>query len=155
MLTRPGASLRQISAAAAAEGAPGAVELVELAQLSGGVSLGQVSASWEGGEAGSEAPAAAGDGPGATAGGAAAVEQTAAGSEDAGTAAAAAAEAPAGSWVSAGAVWLPSAAALATAVYNCHYRPYLRKQRAEIAELKRDEALLIPLDLDYSGLQVG
>lgn len=55
-----------------------------------------------------------------------------------------------GAGVSAG-----SSSAVATAVYNCHYRPYLRKMEAEVADLRRDEALRIPEGLDYGQMQLS
>jgi tRNA uridine 5-carboxymethylaminomethyl modification enzyme len=48
-----------------------------------------------------------------------------------------------------------SSSASATAVYNCHYRPYLVRQEAEAAELRREEAVAIPRDLDYAELQLS
>ena len=48
-----------------------------------------------------------------------------------------------------------SSSGVATAVYNCHYRPYLKKMEAEVAELRRDEALRIPAALNYSSLQLS
>ena len=45
--------------------------------------------------------------------------------------------------------------AVATAVSNCYYRPYLARQRHDAAELRRDEAGAIPHDLDYSVLQIS
>jgi tRNA uridine 5-carboxymethylaminomethyl modification enzyme len=48
-----------------------------------------------------------------------------------------------------------SGSAVDTAVFNCHYRPYLAKMEAEVAELRRDEALRIPPGLDYSTLQLS
>lgn len=49
----------------------------------------------------------------------------------------------------------PTPAAVATAIHNCHYRPYLRKMEVEVAELRRDEALRIPEGLDYGALQLS
>ncbi|KAL0022338.1 hypothetical protein WJX77_001667 [Trebouxia sp. C0004] len=43
----------------------------------------------------------------------------------------------------------------ATAVYNCFYQPYLARQQQEVAQLKRDEALVVPSNLDYSTLQLS
>ena len=43
----------------------------------------------------------------------------------------------------------------ATAVYNCFYQPYLARQQQEVAQLKRDEALVVPGDLDYTTLQLS
>ena len=43
----------------------------------------------------------------------------------------------------------------ATAVYNCHYRPYLQRQAADAAALGRDEAVRIPPSLDYSQMQLS
>ena len=43
----------------------------------------------------------------------------------------------------------------ATAVYNCFYQPYLARQQQEVAQLKRDEALMVPGDLDYTTLQLS
>jgi tRNA uridine 5-carboxymethylaminomethyl modification enzyme len=42
-----------------------------------------------------------------------------------------------------------------TAVADAHYRPYLNKMEAEVAELRRDEALRIPPNIDYSLLQLS
>lgn len=86
MLTRPGATVQAVAAAAAAEGLPGAQELLALA----------------------------------------------------GNAAA-----------------RGSSSAVATAVNNCHYRPYLRRQLQEAAELRRDEGVPIPDDLDWDALQLS
>lgn len=44
---------------------------------------------------------------------------------------------------------------VATAVFNCHYRPYLDRQTAQAAELQRDEAVRIPATIDYSELQLS
>ena len=44
---------------------------------------------------------------------------------------------------------------LSTAVFNCHYKPYLERQAADAAELRRDEAVRIPCTLDYSQLQLS
>ncbi|KAK9834334.1 hypothetical protein WJX81_007990 [Elliptochloris bilobata] len=46
-------------------------------------------------------------------------------------------------------------AAVATAVYDCHYRPYTQRQAAEAAELAAGEALELPPDLDYVALQLS
>ncbi|KAK9820091.1 hypothetical protein WJX72_006034 [[Myrmecia] bisecta] len=43
----------------------------------------------------------------------------------------------------------------ATAVYDAYYRPFTERQRQEVDELKRDEALELPGDLDYSCLQLS
>ncbi|KAL3155735.1 hypothetical protein ABBQ32_012755 [Trebouxia sp. C0010 RCD-2024] len=43
----------------------------------------------------------------------------------------------------------------ATALYNNFYKPYLVRQQQEVAQLKRDEALVLPEDLDYSSLQLS
>lgn len=43
----------------------------------------------------------------------------------------------------------------ATAVYNNFYQPYLVRQKQEVAQLKKDEALVVPNDLDYSRLQLS
>jgi tRNA uridine 5-carboxymethylaminomethyl modification enzyme len=40
-------------------------------------------------------------------------------------------------------------------VYNCHYRPYLLRQAAEAAELRREEAVNIPAGIDYGELQLS
>ncbi len=127
MLTRPGASLAHIAAAAAAEGITGAGQLARLAGLGSGISVGQ--ASWGGGAGGADA-AVQQAGAGA--------EVVQAGSEPADgcgtewdTSVELAAEGSAGSAADSsatGTAWLPSASALATATYNCHYRPYMRKQ---------------------------
>lgn len=44
---------------------------------------------------------------------------------------------------------------LETAIANCHYRPYLSRQQAEIAELQREERLAIPPELDYASLPLS
>ncbi|KAL6781278.1 hypothetical protein ACKKBG_A10490 [Auxenochlorella protothecoides x Auxenochlorella symbiontica] len=49
----------------------------------------------------------------------------------------------------------PGPADVATAVHNCHYRPYLEKQAAEVAEMARDEALHLPPDLDYAAMPLS
>ena len=54
--------------------------------------------------------------------------------------------------ISQGAVQHPSTA---TAVYNCFYQPYLARQQQEVAQLKRDEALVVPQSLDYASLQLS
>ena len=43
----------------------------------------------------------------------------------------------------------------ATALYNNFYKPYLVRQKQEVAQLKKDEALVVPQDLDYSSLQLS
>ncbi|KAG7672917.1 hypothetical protein Ndes2526B_g08556 [Nannochloris sp. 'desiccata'] len=48
-----------------------------------------------------------------------------------------------------------SAGYVATATYNCHYRPYLKRQAADAEELLRDHAVNIPRNLDYSVLQLS
>ena len=40
-------------------------------------------------------------------------------------------------------------------MFNCHYKPYLERQAADAAELRRDEAVRIPCTLDYSQLQLS
>ena len=40
----------------------------------------------------------------------------------------------------------------ATAMYNCYYRPYIARQQQEVAQLHKDEALAVPVDLDYSTM---
>ena len=40
----------------------------------------------------------------------------------------------------------------ATATYNCSYRPYIARQQQEAAQLQKDEALAVPVDLDYSTM---
>lgn len=45
--------------------------------------------------------------------------------------------------------------AVRTALYNCHYRPYLQRQAADAEELHRDEGIKIPADIDYSTLQLS
>jgi tRNA uridine 5-carboxymethylaminomethyl modification enzyme len=42
--------------------------------------------------------------------------------------------------------------ALATAVHNCRYAPYVARQAGDVAALRRDEALLLPRDLNYCGM---
>jgi tRNA uridine 5-carboxymethylaminomethyl modification enzyme len=42
--------------------------------------------------------------------------------------------------------------AVATAAVECYYRPYLARQARQVAELRRDEALALPDDLQYRGL---
>lgn len=54
--------------------------------------------------------------------------------------------------ISQGALQHPSTA---TAVYNCFYQPYLARQQQEVAQLKRDEALVVPQSLDYASLQLS
>lgn len=44
---------------------------------------------------------------------------------------------------------------VATAVHNSYYRPYLRRQEHEAEELRREEAVVIPDDLDYAALQIS
>lgn len=56
------------------------------------------------------------------------------------------------SMISGGALQHPSTA---TAVYNCFYQPYLARQQQEVAQLKKDEALVVPTDLDYTSLQLS
>ena len=48
-----------------------------------------------------------------------------------------------------------SAGYVATATYNCHYRPYLQRQAADAEELLRDHAVNIPRNMDYSVLQLS
>lgn len=40
----------------------------------------------------------------------------------------------------------------ATALYNCYYKPYIARQQQEVAQLQKDEALAVPVDLDYSTM---
>lgn len=54
--------------------------------------------------------------------------------------------------IAGGALQHPSTA---TAVYDCFYQPYLARQLQEVAQLKRDEALVVPVDLDYTSLQLS
>ena len=54
--------------------------------------------------------------------------------------------------VSEGSLQHPSTA---TAVYNNFYQPYLARQQQEVAQLKKDEALVVPCDLDYNRLQLS
>jgi len=42
--------------------------------------------------------------------------------------------------------------AIATAMHNCYYAPYAERQAREVEELRRDEQLLLPADLDYAML---
>lgn len=56
------------------------------------------------------------------------------------------------SMIAGGALQHPSTA---TAVYDCFYQPYLARQQQEVAQLKRDEALVVPCDLDYTRLQLS
>jgi tRNA U34 5-carboxymethylaminomethyl modifying enzyme MnmG/GidA len=42
--------------------------------------------------------------------------------------------------------------AVATAVYNCQYRPYVARQAGDVQALKQDEQLLLPADLDYGSM---
>jgi tRNA uridine 5-carboxymethylaminomethyl modification enzyme len=42
--------------------------------------------------------------------------------------------------------------AVATAAVACYYQPYLERQERQVAELRRDEALALPADLQYAGL---
>ncbi|KAL4443590.1 hypothetical protein ABPG75_011327 [Micractinium tetrahymenae] len=114
MLTRPGASLEQIAAAAEAERTPGWERLAELAAGSSS----STSSSSSSGSSSKDASPGSGSSGGGTSG-------------------------------------QPSPAAVTTAIYNCHYRPYLRKMEAEVAELRRDEALRIPEGLDYAALQLS
>jgi tRNA uridine 5-carboxymethylaminomethyl modification enzyme len=44
---------------------------------------------------------------------------------------------------------------VATATYNCHYRPYLQRQAADAEELVRDHLVNIPRNMDYSVLQLS
>ncbi|KAK9819432.1 hypothetical protein WJX74_003013 [Apatococcus lobatus] len=43
----------------------------------------------------------------------------------------------------------------ATAVYDAHYEPHIQRQLADIEELRRDEAITIPQDLDYRAIQLS
>eukprot|EP00884_Botryococcus_braunii_P016355 jgi/Botrbrau1/3402/Bobra.0337s0038.1 len=45
--------------------------------------------------------------------------------------------------------------ATCTAMYNCYYRPYVQRQAADVAEVKRAEAMALPEDLDYESLQLS
>ena len=49
----------------------------------------------------------------------------------------------------------PHASSAATAVFNVYYRPYMKRQETQAAELLREEAVRIPHDLDYSVLQLS
>ena len=40
----------------------------------------------------------------------------------------------------------------ATAMYNCYYRPYIARQQQEVIQLQKDEALAVPVDLDYNTM---
>ncbi|KAL4447302.1 hypothetical protein ABPG77_007335 [Micractinium sp. CCAP 211/92] len=117
MLTRPGASLEQIAAAAEAERALGWERLAELVAASSTSSSSSSSGSSSGG-------GSSGSSSESSSSGACSDER-------------------------------PSQSAVATAIHNCHYRPYLRKMEAEVAELRRDEALRIPETLDYGSLQLS
>lgn len=44
---------------------------------------------------------------------------------------------------------------IATAVHNCYYRPYLQRQEHQAAELRKEESVLIPEDIDYGNLQLS
>jgi tRNA uridine 5-carboxymethylaminomethyl modification enzyme len=44
------------------------------------------------------------------------------------------------------------ASAVATAAVQCYYRPYLARQERDVAELRRDEALALPHDIEYRRL---
>ena len=133
MLTRPGASLAQIASAAAAEGLPESAQLATVAELSRGISLGQ--ASWEGpggGAAGEKTGSRQEQGQqqgqlqqpmdaACSSGGSGSSEENSEGSEAMGEHGEAAAAGGGGG------SWRPSASAVATAAYNAHYRPYLKK----------------------------
>lgn len=43
----------------------------------------------------------------------------------------------------------------ATALYNNFYKPYLVRQKQEVAQLKRDETLVVPQNFDYGSLQLS
>lgn len=133
MLTRPGASLAQIAAAAAAEGAAGAARLAALAQRSGGISLGQ--AEWGRAPGGGVAGSSGAGQPAPALGVADATdEQPSDGQLNAGQGASSSSSSssPAAAGDASGGQlegWRePGASAVATAAYNCHYRPYMRKQ---------------------------
>ena len=125
MLTRPGTQLGELAAAAAAERAPGWERLRELASAAEAGGSSSDGGSIDGNSSSSRGGGSGGDGG----------EPSASGE-------------PAGD-----PRWAPSA--VNTAVYNCHYRPYLKKMEAEVAELRRDEALRIPPTLDYARLQLS
>ncbi|PRW56803.1 tRNA uridine 5-carboxymethylaminomethyl modification enzyme [Chlorella sorokiniana] len=114
MLTRPGTSLAQLAAAAAAEGVPGWERLQDLAAPAAGSSSGSVVPTSSGGGSCSSSSVRGPMACGAHA-----------------------------------------SSAVDTAVFNCHYRPYLKKMEAEVADLRRDEALRIPDSLDYSKMQLS
>ena len=40
-------------------------------------------------------------------------------------------------------------------MYNCFYQPYIARQQQEVAQLKRDEALVVPQGLDYGSMQLS
>lgn len=133
MLTRPAASLAQIAAAAAAEGAAGAARLAALAQRSGGISLGQ--AEWGRAPGGGVAGSSGAGQPAPALGVADATDEQpsdgqlntgqGASSSSSSSSPAAAGDASGGQLEG----WRePGASAVATAAYNCHYRPYMRKQ---------------------------
>eukprot|EP00891_Asterochloris_glomerata_P008589 jgi/Astpho2/8589/e_gw1.00126.71.1_t len=44
---------------------------------------------------------------------------------------------------------------IATALHNCHYRPYVARQQQEIEQLHRDESLQIPPGTDYTQLPLS
>jgi tRNA uridine 5-carboxymethylaminomethyl modification enzyme len=57
--------------------------------------------------------------------------------------------------VAAAAAARPGGGAAATAMYNAHYLPYIKRQRIEAEELQRDEELEIPESLDYGSMQLS
>jgi hypothetical protein len=128
MLTRAGTTVVQLAAAAEAERVPGWEALVELAGTAAGSSSSNSNA------------------------GSIFAVGSSMNSGSSGTADSSSSSSPA----DVGPQRRPhGSSAVATAVYNCRYRPYLKKMEAEVAELRRDEALRIPPGLDYAALQLS
>ncbi|KAI7840665.1 hypothetical protein COHA_005587, partial [Chlorella ohadii] len=137
MLTRPGTSLAQLAAAAAAEGVPGWERLQQLA----------APAAWAAseGSCSSNVSSMSGGGSGGGSG------NGGGGSGGSGSSSSSSGASPKGPM----ACGAHASSAVDTAVFNCHYRPYLKKMEAEVADLRRDEALRIPESLDYSKMQLS
>ena len=49
----------------------------------------------------------------------------------------------------------PNSSSAATAFFDAYYRPYIKKQENEAAELMKEEAIAIPRDIDYAQLQLS
>jgi len=45
--------------------------------------------------------------------------------------------------------------AVSSTAHDCYYRPYLKRQQSMAAELRREESIVIPEDVDYNDIQIS